>query len=401
MNSLTIGLLVNRFPNVVQPYILNQIITLENAGATIQVIAGKSETDNKLHPSIDNIQLITKPAYINTSFKSTIKSIFSPSTLDKNYLSALNTIIQSNCWKEYGAKELLRRFIFAKALLYQHFNVIHSHSLFTSYDYLFLQQNFSIPLITTYHGVLPPGVPRLDDKKMQMVFDMGNLFLVNTMSAKNDLTKLGCSARKIHVIPQGTNLDKFPYHQRVIFPEKKIILLSVGRLSPEKGHRTAIEAAAELVKEFPTIEYHIVGDGPERKTLQRLAIDLGLAKTIIFEGFIQPDEIINYYTTSHILLLPSIQETQGTVLQEAQASGLPVIGSRAGGIPEVIIENKTGLLFNTTEPADLANKIRLLISSPNLYDELAIHGRKDVAHRFDIKVVCKQLISSYQNIIEQ
>lgn len=83
------------------------------------------------------------------------------------------------------------------------------------------------------------------------------------------------------------------------------------------------------------------------------------------------------------------------VLQEAQASGLPVIGSRTGGIPDVIIENKTGLLFDEGDYHDLAKKIKSLIHTPGMYQLLCQSGRRDVEMKYDIDVVCKQLLSLY------
>lgn len=293
----------------------------------------------------------------------------------------------------------MRKISFARIFCYQHFDIIHSHSLFSSSNYLFLQQYFSIPIVTTYHGVLPHDVSELEASRMLKLFNEGSLFLVNTQSAKNDLKKLGCPSEKIQITPQGIILDKFPYQKHMIHKNNKITLLSVGRLSPEKGHKTSIKAVTTLIKEFPNIKYHIIGDGPERKKLQELIQNLELTDIVTLHGFKNHDELIPFYSAADIFVLPSIEETQGIVLQEAQASGLPIIASRVGGIPEVIIENKTGLLFDKNNHSQLSEKIKILINNSELYSKISIKGRADVETRFDIKIICERLISTYKRFI--
>jgi glycosyltransferase involved in cell wall biosynthesis len=111
------------------------------------------------------------------------------------------------------------------------------------------------------------------------------------------------------------------------------------------------------------------------------------------------------FSSAHIFILPSIYfsdgcaETQGVVLQEAQASGVPIIGSSAGGIPDVIIDGVTGLVFEQNDHNDLANKISILIQDEALYKNLCIAGRRDAEERFSTTVTHSQLISVYEEIL--
>jgi len=399
MENLTVAIIVRIFPNIVQTYILNQIVALKELATNIIIIAGKRGKYEKLPQAINNYSLLDDTIYIETRFRVFLREIFSLPFLNKGYRTAIKRILVSNIWKEYGVGYYLKVLIRARALSLGPVHIIHSHSFFTSFDYLFLRHIFSIPLITTYHGRLPPGVPKIDKNKLQIVLNMGDLFLVNTDFARDELIELGCLPEKIRIIPQGTNIADFPYIPRSIDPMNKIILLSVGRLSAEKGHWIAIKALSELTEEFPTLEYHLVGEGTEKEAMRKLASEHGMGNKLVIHGFKTGDELQSFYACAHLFVLPSIAETQGLVLQEAQASGIPVIGSAVGGIPEVIIDNETGLLFKNKDYHDLAEMIRKLILDHALYNKLALSGRNDVMNRFDSSNVGRQLSSVYNEIL--
>jgi len=218
---------------------------------------------------------------------------------------------------------------------------------------------------------------------------------------------MGCPQKKIEIIPQGTNLDNFSFTHRKINSLSKIILLTVGRLSIEKGHQVAIQAVSELIQVFPTLEYHIVGDGPERNKLESLISKNKLETNVILHGIVTSDELVKYYTNAHIFVLPSIDlhdgyhvETQGVVIQEAQSSGIPVVASRTGGIPEVIIHSETGFLFEENNFQDLSDKIRQLVQDPELYHQISLAGRKDIEKRFSSDVLCHKLVSTYKTLLK-
>jgi len=225
--------------------------------------------------------------------------------------------------------------------------------------------------------------------------------------AKNQLLDMGCPENKITIIPQGTNLEDFPFRQRHINRESRIILLTVGRLSIEKGHHIAIKAVAELASEFPTLEYHLVGSGPEKDNLVALIDKYGLKGRVKLLGLMTVDELKDVYSSADLFVLPSIDtkdgyhiETQGVVLQEAQASGIPVIGSRTGGIPDIIKDNETGILYNESDHHNLADKIRTLIKDTGLYCKLCQSGRKEVESHFDTNLISARIVSLYEDILE-
>lgn len=405
MRTIKIAIAVQIFPNLFQTYILNQLVAFSKMKLNFSIFAIHKKTYDFLPTDFDENKLLDKVVYVNASFKNFYRELFSLPVLSCTYwkiVSKILTLNDSIYTTSYRIKSLLR----TRVLVTHPFDIIHSHSLFSSYYYLFLKDISSIPIVTTYHGQLPIGVTKLPAKQMAMVFDRADAFIVNTNYAKKALSQLGCSAEKINIIPQGTNLDNFPFKKRSITPKSTIKLLTVGRLSSEKGHFITIKALVELLKKNTNIEYHLVGHGPEKNNLFQLCKKYQLTNKIIFHGFKTGDELLRLYSSCHIFILPSLTvgnsylaETQGVVLQEAQATGLPVIGSRTGGIPDVIVENKTGLLFNEGDHHDLAVKIESMIADANLYEMLCQQGRLDVEKNYDINVICKRILSLYSRLL--
>lgn len=400
MRQLNIAVTVPIFPNPVQTYILNQIRSLVKLGMNVSLIAEKRGEPGHIRDG-DSIQ--SQPSNLIYISHATTRDLASGViTLPLHqaaYRSAIMRIISSRRLLSSNGLSVVKSIYRASSIRFGPYDILHSHSLFTSYNYLFMKLSLSIPLITTYHGRVPDGVKSLDSSKMRKVFDHGDAFLVNTRYASNDLASLGCPENKIHIIRQGINPDDFTYTERSIQSGSKIILLTVGRLSPEKNHITAIHALKELSSHYPQLEYHIVGNGPELDTLITTCRALGISDRVRFHGVKSGRELQQILDMVHIFILPSTVETQGVVLQEAQACGLPVIASNAGGIPEVITDGVTGILFKTGSHVDLANKINTLIQDPTTYLSLATNGVKDVRDNFHSSVIARQLTDFYHEFL--
>jgi glycosyltransferase involved in cell wall biosynthesis len=269
-----------------------------------------------------------------------------------------------------------------------------------------MKEVFGIPMTTTFHGLVPGNVKMLEPDKIRAVLDTTDAFYVNTQFACKQLLDFGCNRDKIHIIPQGTNTADFPFRERAIPENEATVMLSVGRLSHEKGFHIAISAMSRLITENVNVEYRIIGNGIERDNLSEQIEHLGLQNNVKLLGSVSTEELQSHYADAHVFVLPSIDlqdgthtETQGVVLQEAQSSGLPVIASRTGGIPEVIRDRYTGLLFEQNDEAGLARHVKSLIADPSLYQSLCLNGRKDVDDNYSMEVIRERLLSVYSDII--
>jgi len=217
---------------------------------------------------------------------------------------------------------------------------------------------------------------------------------------------MGCEEGKIIVHRMGIDVEKFEFSERRKTGTIKI--LSVGRLVEKKGHEYAIKALAKVVnKNGKDIIYRIVGDGPLKDELMSLAEELGIEDCVKFMGNVEDEELLKLYKESHIFILPSVTASDGdqegipVVLMEAQAMGLPVISTYHSGIPEVVIDGKSGFLVPEKDVDALAEKMEFLVEHPELWSEMGRHGREFVEKHYDIRRLNKRLVEIYQNLIRK
>ena len=177
----------------------------------------------------------------------------------------------------------------------------------------------------------------------------------------------------------------------------EILIGTVGRLDPAKGHRVLLEAAAQLAGTCSRIRLMLVGDGPERGPLEHRASRLGMADIVTFAGT-QADPA-PYMAAFDVFVLPSISEGLGLSLIEAMGAGLPVVASNAGGIPEVVSDGETGLLFCAGDASELASCIGRIIDDESYRVALAYAGSNWVRSRFDIYGHAARLYAEYAAIV--
>ncbi len=403
---IKLAILTRMFPNIVQTYVLNHILSMKQQHTDTLIVAERDPQQNEVHPRVTENKLVEETLYIDTEKEGFLKQLITLPVFNRRYLQTVLRLIFSGIWWQHGISYGIKTLLRARLNARQDIDIIHSHSLFSSHDYLYMKEVFNIPLTTTFHGLVPKNVRMLETDKIQAVLDAGDAFFVNTRFARSQLTGLGCNKEKIHIIPQGTYTPDFPFVPKKLEQEREIIILSVGRLSIEKGFHIAIQAMAVLIKKFPTIKYHIVGGGMEEDNLRALIKRLKLQDTVKIFGAISTEKLLAHYSSAHIFILPSIDfrdgshtETQGVVLQEAQSTGVPIIASRTGGIPEIIKHGETGLLFDEEDVAQLSAHIESLITDNQLYHKLHIQGRKDVEDNYSTEVICNRLLKVYRKIL--
>ena len=185
---------------------------------------------------------------------------------------------------------------------------------------------------------------------------------------------LGVSNERVSVIGNGIDaalfqpIDKIKARNELGLPPDARLLLSVGQLKENKGFHILIEALLQLPalcqNQSARVGLLIVGEGPERGALEQLIKRLRLSDQVILVGAIAQDELPNWYAASDLFLLASAREGWPNVLCEAQAMGLPVVASRAWGIPEIVRNSDLGLLVPERSPAAFAMSIAQALQRP-------------------------------------
>lgn len=269
--------------------------------------------------------------------------------------------------------------------------VCHAHSPDMAYPLLPVLADSGIPLVLTFHGLKPRGVPQLAPARMREVLLCAAVVLANTSNSVQQLTSLGCPRSKIRIIPQGIPLKDFPFVPAAPpIGSEPVRFVSIGRLHAEKGYGYAALALRRLVDHGQRIRWDIVGAGPHEVRIRRLVVRLGLAHFTTFHGTMASTDVSALYRRSHIMILASLSarsafehvETQGVVIQEAQASGCLVVASAVGGIPECVYDNLDGYLVEERSHRALARKLMDVIHHPERWKAVRDSGRRRVMESY-------------------
>lgn len=178
----------------------------------------------------------------------------------------------------------------------------------------------------------------------------------------------GFDASRVVHLKNGFELP--PAHAPLMSKRSGMIL--VARLSVEKGVDVAITAMGEVVTQLPKAQLTVIGDGPDRQKLEQLVHEKRLQKNIIFAGRIDNTQIGNYQRGAEALIIPSVwNENLPTVCIEAMVAGTPIIGSKVGGIPEMVQDGASGFLFPRGDHHELAKCIVTLLSNKPLQQQFS------------------------------
>ena len=274
-------------------------------------------------------------------------------------------------------------------------NVIHSHWIIPSgLIGGFLKNFLEIRHVTTAHAgdVFTVRKSKALCVFASYVFKNSDLITANSRYTKEVIESIdNKKTENIEIIPMGVDLSKFHPGRKINLRESfnaQYLVLSVGRLVDKKGIKYLIIGMKDVIKTLPRTKLIVGGSGPEKANLRALSTELGIRDNIIFAGYIENSDLPAYYASSDVFVLPSIEtkggdtEGLGVVLLEAMACGTSVIGSDIGGITDIIIDERNGLLAMPANSEDLAHKIEKLLANEDLRLKLSREGLKTVQERF-------------------
>jgi glycosyltransferase involved in cell wall biosynthesis len=221
--------------------------------------------------------------------------------------------------------------------------------------------------------------------------------LVESQS-KMELFRNRCTSNKIIILPNGIELEKFQNiysHNKNNHTKKTIIF--VGTLRPVKGVKYLIKAMRIIHKKLPDTNLLIVGDGPDRDKLETLVQELNLQNCIHFAGKVPNEKIPEYMTQADLFVLPSLSESFGIVNIEAMASGLPIVTTNVGGLPEIVINGENGFVVEPKNPEAIAEKVILILNDENLKKKISENNQKK-AKDYSWDGVIKNLIAIYESL---
>lgn len=233
-------------------------------------------------------------------------------------------------------------------------------------------------------------------------------FIAISNSIKQILLEYGIPESKISVARSAVGQEIYKNLSRVTcqkqlkekykIPQDAILIGNASALSSQKGHETLLRAIAELRDNLKNFSVLIAGDGILKKELEKLAQELKITDKVQFIGFIQ--NVPEFLSGLDILAVPSNNEGLGTVILDGILAGCAVVGSRVGGIPEVIIPNQTGLLQEVGDYKALAKNLAELIQNPDKVQLLCMNAQNWVKQKFSLNAMVDGNYQVYRDIME-
>lgn len=176
------------------------------------------------------------------------------------------------------------------------------------------------------------------------------------------------------------------------------LLVHAAMLRHEKGHAVMLAALAELKNDFPNLRYIIAGEGKLRAALEAKVSELKLQEHVLFAGLLP--HIAALYRRADLVVMPSLVEPLGMSQSEALALGVPVVASHVGGIPETILDGRTGLLVQADNVADWVTALRRALKQPEAMQRMAMAGREFVQAKFSLEANTEQLLAHIRTLLK-
>jgi glycosyltransferase involved in cell wall biosynthesis len=225
-------------------------------------------------------------------------------------------------------------------------------------------------------------------RSFRLFHDNVSVLIALTPFAKAKLLRAGFREAQIAVVPNPAYVREAPAATSV-----GAYVGFAGRISPEKGIDTLLAAAAQM----PDVPFKVAGDGPAFREMKAKA-----PQNVEFVGQLGPDQLNQFYGLSRMLVVPSVWFEQfPMVVLEGMGRALPVIGSRIGGLPEIIDEGLTGSTFEPGSPDDLARQVRRLWDDPLLCRRMGIAGQQKVMREYTEDAYFHNLMAVYQAAIQR
>ncbi|MDD5198586.1 MAG: glycosyltransferase [Terrimicrobiaceae bacterium] len=266
-----------------------------------------------------------------------------------------------------------------------------------------LIESVEIPVVVSFHGadvagdIATPGY-RAARKR---IFAQAARVACRSEALVEAVHRLGCPREKLTVI--RTALPELEFRERALPADGSIQLVQACRLVPKKGLVTTLAAFAKLSPRHPKMTLVIAGTGPLDTKLRERAAQLGVASRVRFAGFLDQSALRELFASSHVFLHPS-ETVAGDVegipngLLEAMATGLPVVATRHGGIPEAVEHEVGGLLCEERDAGGVAEAVERLIGDPGLYARIAAGGAAAVRSKFSRAAVAEALDRLYRQV---
>lgn len=287
-------------------------------------------------------------------------------------------------------------------LLHVHYAIPHATSAWIAKEMLG-REDFRF--VTTLHGTditLVGQDPSFNAITRFSIAKSDGVTAVSEYLRDETVEHFGMAREAIEVIPNFVDLelyrrDRYPCHRAKFAPAGEKLLIHVSNFRPVKRLEDVIRIFARVAREIPA-RLLLAGDGPDRARAQLLAEELGVASQVTFLG--KQESVAELLACADLLLLPSSSEAFGLAALEAMACGTPVIASRVGGLPEVVVQDDTGYLAPVGAVDEMADAAVALLRDSERWHRASLASR-EVAERFSADIIVPQYEAYYARVLNR
>jgi colanic acid/amylovoran biosynthesis glycosyltransferase len=293
--------------------------------------------------------------------------------------------------------------VLAGVLERRHADVMHVYFGHTGVHLLPFLKRWPKPSIVSFHGMdvqTRAHDPSYEDRLRELL-QTTTLVLARSFSLQDRLLALGCAPEKLRINRTGIPLDQFAFQERLPPTDGPWRFVQACRLIEKKGLDDALHAFARFAQDKPGATFTIAGEGPLLGELESLRDQLGLANQVTFAGFLKGSELCELYQKSHLFLHPSRltsdqnQEGIPNSMLEAMATGMPVLATLHGGIPEAVRHGVTGLLVAERDRDGLFDSMVRLTTEPGLWPKMSRAAAEDIRENFESRAQITKLEDIY------
>ena len=396
------------FPVTSETFVVNHIVGLLNRGHEVEVFSEYRNTTDPWHTDVEKNQVLERTTYAERPrgrMNRVVKVACALATATLHGRFRIWSLLDRRRFGRQASNRLFACRVASRAP----YDVVQCHFGPAGIFAQTLRDVDALrgPMVTMFHGYdVCQYVRQHGPDVYKHLFARGDLFICPSEFVRKRLIAAGCPAEKVRKFKLGTDLKRFSFKERTVDSSGAIRLVTVARLTEKKGLEYSIRAVAKLSQRFAKLEYNIIGDGDLRPELTQLIEALGVGSTVHLLGWKPQEEMDLLLDQSHVFVLASVESRNGdieglpAVLLEAQAMGLPVVCTRHSGLPEGILDGKSGFLVPERDVDALAECLADVISRSEAWPEMGRQGRAFVENEYDLNQRNDAVVELYRQLQE-
>lgn len=288
------------------------------------------------------------------------------------------------------------------------FDLLHVHGYFASICSLYIARLMKIQCIATCHGFISTDQKLKFYNQLELIaLRACQSIIAVSENVKETLTKNGITSSKIIVMQNAVKFrennsiddeNRTMKRREIGIESDEFVCGYIGRLSEEKGLKYLILALEEIRIATVSVRLVVIGDGPQRDTMMKLAKERNLVSRVIFLGF--KKNIEDWLPILDLFVLPSLTEGTPMALLEAMSIGLPVIATSVGGVPNIIKDNENGIQVQPADYKEISRQIENFIRSPEFRKKISENAINTIKTKFNIQTWCRKIENVYETLLK-